>query len=60
VNHDAPSSLDAIIAAYKVTLDRSLIRRSLQRTIEERLEMLVQLLEFAEELRRAGRAAGVG
>jgi hypothetical protein len=43
VNHDAPSSLDAIIAAYKATLDQSLIRRSLQRTIEERLETLMQL-----------------
>jgi hypothetical protein len=60
VNHDAPSSLDAIIAAYKATLDQSLIRRSLQRTIEERLETLMQLQEFAQELRRAGRAVRVG
>jgi hypothetical protein len=55
-----PSSLDAIIATYKAGLDRSLIRRSLERTIDERLETLMQLQEFAEELRRAGRAAGVG
>ena len=60
MSHDAPSSLDAIIAAYKADLDRSLIRRSLERTIEERLETLMQLQEFADELRRAGRAAGVG
>ena len=60
MSHDAPSSLDAIIAAYKATLDQSLIRRSLQRTIEERLETLMQLQEFAEELRRAGRAVPVG
>jgi hypothetical protein len=60
VNHDGASSLDAIIAVYKATLDQSLIRRSLERTIEERLETLMQLQEFAEELRRAGRDAGVG
>jgi hypothetical protein len=60
VSLDAPSSLDAIVAAYKAGLDRSLIRRSLERTIEERLETLMQLQEFADELRRAGRAAGVG
>ena len=59
MNHEGPSSLDAIIAAYKATLDQSLIRRSLERTIEERLETLMQLQEFAEELRRAGRDAGV-
>ena len=57
---ETPSSIDAIIAAYKADLDPSLIRRSLERTIEERLETLMQLQEFAEELRRAGRAAGVG
>jgi len=32
VNHDGSSSLDAIIATYKTDLDRSLIRRSLERT----------------------------
>ncbi len=57
---ETPSSIDAIIAAYKAGLDPSLIRRSLERTIEERLETLMQLQEFAEERRRAGRAAGVG
>ena len=60
MSHDAPSSLDTIIAAYKAGVDQSLIRRSLERTIEERLETLMQLQEFAVELRRAGRAAGVG
>jgi hypothetical protein len=55
-----PSSLDAIIATYKAGLDRSLIRRSLERTVEERLEALMQVQEFAAELRRAGRAAGGG
>ena len=60
MSDDTPSSLDAIIATYKAGVDRSLIRRSLERTIDERLETLMQLQEFAEELRRAGRAAGVG
>jgi hypothetical protein len=55
----ARSSLDDVIEAYKAGLDRSLIVRNLQRSIEERLEALMQLQEFAQELRRAGRAAGV-
>ena len=54
------SSLDAIIASYKAGVDRTLVRRSLDRTVDERLETLMQLQEFAAELRRAGRAAGVG
>jgi hypothetical protein len=53
------SSLDDVIEAYKAGLDRSLIVRNLERTIEERIEALMQLQEFAQELRRAGRAAGV-
>jgi diphthamide synthase (EF-2-diphthine--ammonia ligase) len=55
----ARSSLDDVIEVYKAGLDRSLIARSLKRTVEERLETLMQLQEFAQELRRAGRAAGV-
>lgn len=50
------SSLDAIIETYKAGLDRSLIRRNLERSVEERLEALLRLQEFAAELRRAGRA----
>jgi len=60
VTEDGASSLDAIIETYKAGLDRSLIRRNLERSIEERLEALMQLQEFAAELRRAGRAAGAG
>jgi hypothetical protein len=55
----ARSSLDDVIDAYKAGLDRSLIVRNLERSIEERLETLMQLQGFAQELRRAGRAAGV-
>ena len=54
------SSLDAIVEIYKAGLDRSLIQRNLERSVEERLEALMQLQELAAELRRAGRAAGAG
>jgi hypothetical protein len=53
------SSMDDVIDAYKAGLDHSLIDRSLARSVEERLEVLMQLQAFAEELRRAGHAAGV-
>jgi len=50
-------SLDAIVDRYKAGIDATLIEANLRLTIEERLARLQQLLEFAEELRRAGRAA---
>jgi hypothetical protein len=53
------SSLDDVVEVYKAGLDRSLIVRNLQRSIEERLEALMRLQELAEELRQAGRAARV-
>jgi hypothetical protein len=56
---DRASSVDAIIELYKADVDRSLIARNLERSVEERLEALMQLQEFAAELRRAGRAAEV-
>ena len=46
---------DPVIEAYKRDLDRSLIRASLKRSVEERLEALMELQRFAEELRRAGK-----
>ena len=48
---------DPIIAAYKRDIDRSLLRQSLARTIDERFSELMRLQAFAEELRRAGRQA---
>jgi hypothetical protein len=48
---------DPVVEAYKRHVDRSLIRESLRRSVEERLEALMRLQEFAAELRRAGRAA---
>jgi len=48
------SSIDDIIELYKRDVDRTLIRQRLTRSIEERLEDLMELQRFAEELRRAG------
>ncbi|MBA2734744.1 MAG: hypothetical protein H0U54_17925 [Acidobacteria bacterium] len=46
---------DPVIEAYKRDVDRTLIRENLRLSVEERLEKLMRLQEFAEELRRAGR-----
>ena len=54
-----PPSLDPdpVIEAYKKDVDRTLLRESLKRTVDERMRDLQRFLEFAEELRRAGRRA---
>ena len=52
-----PADGDPAIEVYKRDVDRTLVRQSLQRTIDERLEALIQLQRFAEELREAGRRA---
>jgi hypothetical protein len=54
---DQPIEPDPVIEVYKRDIDRTLIRENLKRSIEERLEALMELQSFAEELRRAGRAA---
>lgn len=46
---------DPVVEAYKRDVDRTLIRENLRLSVEERLEKLMRLQEFAEELRRAGR-----
>lgn len=48
---------DPVIEAYKRHIDRTLIRENLKLTVQERFEKLMALQQFAEELRRAGRAA---
>ncbi len=50
--------LDPVIEAYKRDVDRTLLRENLERTIEQRLERLIELQRFAGELTRAGRHAG--
>ena len=49
------SSLDDVIDAYKPGIDVTLIDENLRCSLDERLRRLQRLLEFAEELRRAGR-----
>jgi hypothetical protein len=49
----APAEPDPVVEAYKQHVDRSLIRESLRRSVEERLERLIELQRFAAELRRA-------
>jgi len=46
---------DPVIEAYKKHVDRTLIRENLKLTVEERLEKLMKLQEFAEELRRGAK-----
>ena len=52
------SSIDDIIDVYKRDVDVSLIVENLKRSIDERLEALMQMQAFVEELRRAKQAAG--
>ena len=46
---------DPVVEAYKPGIDRSLIRRNLRLSVEERFQRLMELQRFASELRRAGR-----
>ncbi len=52
-----PEDPDPVIEAYKKHIDRTLIRRNLALTVEQRILQLRKMLEFSEELRRAGRDA---
>lgn len=52
----APAELDLLVEELKKDVDRTLIRENLKLTVEERLLQLMRLQEFAEELKRAGRA----
>jgi hypothetical protein len=49
---------DPVVEAYLRDVDRTLLRRNLALTPQQRLEQLESLAQFAEELRRAGKAAG--
>ena len=51
------SSIDDIIDVYKRDVDVSLIEENLRRSVEERLESLMQLRAFIEEMRQARRNA---
>jgi hypothetical protein len=45
---------DPVIEVYKKDIDRTLIRKNLKLTVEERLNQLMKLQEFADELKRSG------
>ena len=48
-------SIQAIIEVYKKDVDRTMIRQNLEITVEERLLNLEKFVEFASELREAGK-----
>ena len=48
---------DPVVERYLRDVDRTLLRRNLALSPEERLNQLQELVRFAEELRRAGRKA---
>lgn len=48
---------DPVVEAYKKDVDRTLIRENLKLTVEERFRKAMELMRFADELRRAGRDA---
>jgi hypothetical protein len=50
-------AIDAVIERYMRDVDRSLLRRNLALSHEQRMMQLQDLARFASELRRAGRAA---
>lgn len=47
---------DPVVEAFKREVDRTLLRRNLRLTPEERILAAMELQRLAEELRRAGRA----
>ncbi len=53
MNHSR--GLDSVIEVYKKDIDRTLIRRNLKLSHEERLQNAIELQRFAQELRKAGR-----
>ena len=50
-----PPAPDPVIEAYKKDVDRTLIRRNLMLTVEERFLQLMDMQVFADGLRAAGR-----
>ena len=49
--------VDPVIEAYKKDVDVTLIRENLRLTVDQRFQQLMNLQQFAEDLRRAGRKA---
>jgi hypothetical protein len=56
--HDKPATgADPVVQAYLRDVDRSLLRRNLQLTPEERLRKLQDFVAFISRMREAGRMA---
>ena len=53
MSEEEPYQPDPVIEAYKKDVDRTLIRENLKLTPEQRIEKLVRLLKFQDELRTA-------
>ncbi|MEN8184763.1 MAG: hypothetical protein ABFS46_19760 [Myxococcota bacterium] len=51
---------DPVVERYLPDVDRSLIRRNLTLSVEERFLQLMELQRFAEELKRGGAKASRG
>jgi hypothetical protein len=52
-NPDIQLEPDPVIEAYKRDVDRSLIRENLKLTVQERIDKLIHLIEFQQQLRGA-------
>jgi hypothetical protein len=57
MQHASRPGPDPVVEAYKKDIDRTLIRENLKLSVEDRFRKAMALARFAEELRRAGRAA---
>ena len=53
-----PDGSDQVIEAHKRDIDRTLLRRNLTLSVEQRLVQLTRLQQAAAALRQAGRRAG--
>jgi hypothetical protein len=50
-------NLESTIEAYKKDVDRTLLRENLKLTVQQRFEKFESFVEFANEVREAGRKA---
>jgi hypothetical protein len=52
---EPPADLDPVVRAYWDGVDVTLLRENLKLTVEQRLDKLMAMQRFAEEMREAGR-----
>jgi len=55
-NEGGDAYSDPVVEVYKRDVDRTLIHENFRLSVEERLERLAALQQFAHELRRSGQA----